>query len=188
MDSVGPLSASVCLEIWGAVRGPCCVPCSQGTQAAAAAAGCPSVLVPGAVTWSLWGLPLPRPLQEHALQQDTLLSGHALLRDMPSAGHALCRTRPPWDTPPGWTHSPAQQPTLSKRPLPACLPILSCHLLGVSPLPGVLPTEDQNGKMGGGVAISQLDANFEGSTLRGVHVCLKMLLKYYFFLLYQCLD
>ena len=41
--------------------------------------------------------------------------------------------------------------------------------------------EDQNGKMGGGVAISQLDANFEGSTLLGVHVCLKMLLKYYFF-------
>lgn len=42
--------------------------------------------------------------------------------------------------------------------------------------------------MGGGVAISQWNATFEGSTLLGVRVCLKMLLKCYFFLLYQFLD
>ena len=76
-------------------------------------------------------------------------------------------------------------PSPAACPFPAPTARLPTHPqlspAGGVPHPGVLPMEDQNGKMGGGVAISQLDANFEGSTLLGVHVCLKMLLKYYFF-------
>lgn len=126
----------------------------------------------GAVRWSLWGLPLPRPLQEHALQQDTLSC-----RDTPSKGHA-----PLLDTLLSPAAHPFPAPTARLPTHPQLLPA------GGVPHPGVLPMEDQDGKMGGGIAVSQLDANFEGSTLLGVRVCLKMLLKYYFFLLYQFLD